>query len=342
MGCFDKNEIYVIAEMSANHNGSLDKALELVHIAKECGADCLKLQTYTADSMTIDCDNDYFRIKHGLWNGYRLYDLYRKAATPYEWHAIIKEECSILGIDFISTPFDKRGVDFLDRIGVETYKIASFENVDIPLIKYIAQKKKNIILSCGMATLEEIEEAYKTMIDEGMCSEQIALLRCISSYPAKEEEMNLNTIVDMRERFGVSVGISDHTVNCWSSIVAVSLGATIVEKHLCLSRKESGVDSAFSLEPSEFREMVDKLKIVSTIKGKVQYGPTKSEEQSMVFRRSIFAVKNINPGELFNENNVRVIRPGFGLKPKYYNELLGKTCTAYIKCGEPIQMNHWR
>ena len=329
-------EPYFIAEMSANHAGSLDTALEIVQAAKESGADCLKIQTYTADTMTIDCDNEYFRIKGGLWDGYKLYDLYKGAYTPWEWQKRIKEECDSVGIDFLSTPFDVTSVDFLEGLGVQAYKIASFELVDIPLIRYVAQKGKPMIISCGMGNIEEIQLAVDTALNEGLGSEQIFLLKCTSEYPASPADMNLLTIPDMASRFDVKIGLSDHSMGSLAAVVGVSLGACIIEKHFCIDRSIKNPDSEFSMEPQEFALMVKDVKEAAKIRGKVNYELTDKERASTVFRRSLFAVKDIKEGEAFTTENVRCIRPGYGIAPKHYNELMGKIAQQHIIRGEPI------
>ena len=326
--------VYVIAEMSANHAGSLDNALEIVRAAKRAGADCLKIQTYTADTLTIDCDNEYFRIKGGLWDGYKLYDLYKEAGTPWEWHDAIQAECKKEGLDFLSTPFDHTAVDFLENMGVEFYKIASFELVDIPLIEYTASKGKPMVISCGMGTPEEIQDAVDACHRQG--NDQIVLLKCCSEYPANYGDMNLATIPDMRERFGVPVGLSDHSMGSIGAVVGVSLGACVVEKHFCLSRAIKNPDSAFSMEPEEFASMVKDIRAAVQIRGKVSYERTASEEASTVFRRSIFTVKDIAEGEPFTKDNVRVIRPGYGMQPKYLKGILGKRAECAILRGTPL------
>lgn len=325
---------YVIAEMSANHAGSFERAKEILHAAKEAGADCIKLQTYTADTLTIDCDNEYFNIGGGTWDGENLYHLYQKAYTPWEWQAELKEEAEKIGLDFLSTPFDKTSVDFLESIGVEFYKIASFELVDIPLIEYVASKGKPIIMSTGMGSLEEIEEAVAAIRKMG--NEQICLLRCASAYPAISDSMNLNTMVDMGKRFDVPVGLSDHSMGSVGAIAAVAMGALVIEKHFCLSRAIENPDSSFSMEPAEFKQMVDNIRTVEKAKGCVHYGATKEEEGNVIFRRSIFAVKDIKKGEKFTEDNIRVIRPGYGLPPKYYKEILGKEALQDVAYGNPL------
>lgn len=326
--------VYIIAEMSANHAGSLDNALEIVRAAKRSGADCLKIQTYTADTMTIDCDNEYFRIKGGLWDGYKLYDLYKEAGTPWEWHQTIKDECEKEGLDFLSTPFDRTATDFLEKLGVAFYKIASFELVDIPLIEYTAAKGKPMVISCGMGSPDEIQDAV------GACrrqeNNQIVLLKCCSEYPANYVHMNLATIPDMRERFGVPVGLSDHSMGSVGAVVGVSLGACVVEKHFCLSRKIKNPDSEFSMEPEGFAAMVKDIRAAAEIRGRISYELTESEKASTVFRRSIFAVKDIAEGEAFTAENVRVIRPSCGLQPKYMSKLLGQRSPRLIKKNSPI------
>ena len=336
MQLFDKirSGVYFIAEMSANHAGSLENALSIVKAAKEAGADCVKLQTYTAETMTIDSDMESFKIKGGLWNGYTLYDLYNKAYTPWEWHRPIKLECEKLGLDFLSTPFDTMAVDFLEELGVEFYKIASFELVDIPLIEYVARLGKPIIISCGMGSIEEIQDALDACRNQG--NMKIILLKCTSEYPANYSNMNLSAISDLSKRFGVKVGFSDHSMGIVAPIVAVSLGACVIEKHFCLSREIKNPDSEFSLEPHEFKEMVESVRIAISAKGKVDYSLSVGEKASTVFRRSIFAVNDIRVGDVFTKENIRVIRPGYGAKPKHYYQLLGTASVKSYLRGEPI------
>ncbi len=338
MNVFDKltSGVYCIAEMSANHAGSLENALGIVRAAKEAEADCLKIQTYTADTMTLDCDSEHFKIKGGLWDGYRLYDLYGEASTPWEWHGAIQEECKKAGLDFLSTPFDPTAVDFLEELGVEFYKIASFELVDIPLIEYAASKGKPMIISCGMGSPEEIQDAADACKRQG--NEQIVLLKCCSEYPASFADMNLATIPDMQKRFGVPVGLSDHSAGSLGAVVGVSLGACVVEKHFCLSRAIKNPDSEFSMEPDEFAQMVADCKAAARIRGRASYALTENEKASTVFRRSLFAVKDIAAGEVFTAENVRSIRPGYGLAPKFYGALLGKKAPRGIKRGEPLSL----
>lgn len=334
---FDMNNLsqtYIIAEMSANHAGSLEYAKQIIHAAKEAGADCIKIQTYTADTLTIDCDNKYFRIDDGTWAGENLYQLYKKAYTPWEWQEELKRETEDLDLDFLSTPFDKSSVDFLEDLGLEFYKIASFELVDIPLIEYIATKGKPIILSTGMGTRGEIEEAVTAIKAQG--NDKIVLLRCASAYPAISDEMNLSTIKDMKEYFGFPVGLSDHSLGSVAAVTAVALGAKVIEKHFCLSRAIENPDSSFSMEPQEFKQMVEDIRLAEKAVGIVKYGPMSQEENSIVFRRSIFAVKNIEAGEKITEENIRIIRPGYGLKPKDYKKVIGMRAKERISYGEPL------
>lgn len=325
---------YVIAEMSSNHAGSLENALKIARAAKEAGADCLKIQTYTADTMTIDCSRDCFRVKGGLWDGSTLYELYNRAHTPWEWHGAIRDECEKLGLDFLSTPYDRSAVDFLEGMDVPCYKIASFELVDLPLIGYAASKGKPLLLSCGMASLQEVGEALQTAYDQG--NHQIVLLKCCSEYPAEFGDMNLAGITGLRERFSLPVGFSDHSPGSVADVVAVSLGACVIEKHLCLSRSIRSADSAFSMEPDEFGRMVEDVRTAVETIGEKTGGIANNEKESLSFRRSVFAVQNIRAGELFTEKNIRIIRPGCGMKPKYYGYALGKRALRDIERGEPI------
>ncbi len=325
---------YIIAEMSANHAGSLSRAKEIIHAAKEAGANCIKIQTYTPDTMTIDCDNKYFQITNGTWKGENLYKLYQKAFTPWEWQAELKEEADKIGIDFFSTPFDKTSVDFLESIGMEFYKVASFELVDIPLIEYIASKQKPIIMSTGMGTLEEIEEAVHAVHNQG--NNNLALLKCSSAYPAITSNMNLKTMVDMKKKFNLPVGLSDHSMGSLGAVTAVAMGASIIEKHFCISRDISNPDSSFSMEVSEFKKMVEDIRNVELAIGKVSYGPSEQEKENVSFRRSIFVVEDIEKGELLTEKNTRIIRPSFGLEPKYYSKVLSMSANTNISKGTPL------
>ena len=333
---FDKvnnGEVYIIAEMSANHGGNLENALQIVRSAASAGADCVKIQTYTADSITIDCDNEFFRIHGGLWDGYKLYDLYTEAGTPYEWHKAIKDECEKCGVDFLSTPFDSTAVDFLDNLGTEAYKIASFELNDIPLIEYTASKGKPMIMSCGMASIEDIQDAVDACKRVG--NDKIILLKCCSEYPANWEDMHLGNIPDMRNRFGVHVGLSDHSFGSLGAVVAVSLGARVIEKHVKIDGIKSA-DSEFSMTMEEFAKMVQDVNNACQIAKGPDYSLSPKEQSSTVFRRSLFAVKDIKVGDEITIENVRSIRPGNGIAPKYLKEMLGKKAKSSIKRGEPI------
>ena len=330
---YNIDETYFIAEMSANHGGNLDIALQIVREAAAAGADCVKIQTYTADTMTLDCDKPDFQIAGGLWDGYNLHDLYKYAATPYEWHEPIKSECEKCGIDFLSTPFDISSVDFLEELGVEAYKVASYELVDIPLISYIASKHKPMIISVGMGSIEEIQDAIDACKSQG--NEQIVLLKCCSEYPAPWKDMKLGNIPDMKLRWGYPVGLSDHSFGSLGAVVGVTLGACVVEKHVKIDGVESA-DSGFSMSMNDFRSMVDDCKNAKLIAAGSDYSLTASEQASTVFRRSIYASTDIKSGDEFTESNVRVIRPGYGLKPKYYEQLIGSIAKRDIAFGERI------
>jgi len=328
--------VYIIAEMSANHIQDFDQAVRILHAAKEVGADAVKLQTYTPDTITINSDAEEFRIRGGtLWDGKTLYDLYREAYMPWEWQPKLKKIADEIGIDLFSSAFDPTSVDFLENeVGVPAYKVASFEIVDIPLIEKIARTGKPLIISTGMATLAEIEEAVQAARRAG--ATQIALLKCTSAYPAPPEEMNLRTIPHMAEAFDVPVGLSDHTMGIAVPVAAVALGACIVEKHFTLSREIPGPDSGFSLEPEEFREMVNAIRIAEKALGKVHYKVGEREAKSRIFRRSLFVVKDIKEGEVFTEEHVRSIRPGYGLPPKFLKDVLGRRAACDIKRGTPL------
>ncbi|MCI9612675.1 MAG: pseudaminic acid synthase [Eubacterium sp.] len=332
-----EKDIYIIAEMSANHAGSLARAKEIIHAAKESGADCVKIQTYTPDTLTIDCDNPYFQINHGAWKGETLYHLYEQAYTPWEWQEALKKEAAGIGIDFFSTPFDNTAVDFLESIGIECYKIASFELVDLPLLSYVAAKGKPIILSTGMADLAEIDEAVQTIRRSG--NNQIVLLRCASAYPAVTDEMHLKTMQNMSQVFGVPVGLSDHSMGSVGAVAAAALGASVIEKHFCLDRKIENPDAAFSMNPSEFCQMVKDVRQAKKAVGKIQYGTTRQEAENIAFRRSVFCIRDLKKGETLTEENIKIIRPGYGLKPKYFQEVLGQTALRDIKRGTPLQMD---
>jgi pseudaminic acid synthase len=326
---------YVVAEMSANHNQQFEQAVRIIHAAKESGAAAVKLQTYTPDTLTIDCENQHFRIGEGtIWEGRNLYDLYGEAYTPWEWQPKLKDIAGELGLDLFSTPFDHTAVDFLEAMDVPAYKVASFEIVDLPLIRRIAATGKPMIMSTGMATLAEIDEAVRTAREAG--ATQIALLKCTSAYPAPPEEMNLRSVPHLAQAFGVPVGLSDHTLGIAVPVAAVALGACIVEKHFTLSRAEPGPDSAFSLEPHEFKAMVEAIRTAELALGEVRYEVTERESASRVFRRSLFVVKDMKAGEVFTAENVRSIRPGYGLHTRYLDEVLGRRAAEDIRRGTPL------
>ena len=331
----DGAPVYVIAELSANHNQRFEDALAIVRAAKEAGADAVKLQTYTADTLTLDSDKEYFRIGKGtIWEGRTLHDLYREAFTPWEWQPKLKAEAEELGLHCFSSPFDETAVDFLETLNVPAYKIASFELVDLPLIECVARTGKPLIMSTGMATRDEIAEAVAAA--RGAGAAEIALLKCTSAYPARHEEMNLRTIPEMNATFGVPVGLSDHTLGSAVPVAAVALGACIIEKHLTLSRATPGPDSAFSLEPAEFKQMVADVRAAEQSLGQPNYTVSEKEEVSRIFRRSLFAVRDVRAGESFTAGNVRSIRPGHGLAPKHLREVLSRTAARDIERGTPL------
>jgi pseudaminic acid synthase len=326
---------YVVAELSANHNQDFDHAVRIIRAAKDAGADAVKLQTYTPDTITIASDREEFRIGGGtIWDGRNLHDLYADAYMPWEWQPKLKKLAEDLGMDCFSSAFDSTAVDFLEEMGVPAHKIASFELVDIPLIQKMARTGKPLIMSTGMATVEEIEEALRSAREAG--ASQIALLKCTSAYPAPAEDMNLRTIPEMARRFGVPVGLSDHTMGIAAPVAAVALGACIIEKHLTLSRSTPGPDSAFSLEPHEFKAMVDAVRIAEESLGEVHFGLSTKEEASRVFRRSLFVVEDVKLGEVFTTANVRSIRPGHGLHTRHLPEILGRSAAREIKRGTPL------
>ncbi|MGA2645149.1 MAG: pseudaminic acid synthase [Candidatus Sulfotelmatobacter sp.] len=328
---------YIVAEVSANHNQKYDQAASIVGAAKHAGADAVKLQTYTADTITFASDSEEFRVSGGtLWDGRTLYDLYAEAHMPWEWQPKLKNQAEELGMDCFSSAFDSTAVDFLEKMGVPAHKIASFELVDLALIQRMARTGKPLIISTGMATVEEIEEALQSAREAG--ATQIALLKCTSAYPAPLEEMNLRTIPEMARRFAVPVGLSDHTMGIAAPVAAVALGACIIEKHLTLSRSIPGPDSAFSLEPEEFKEMVDAVRTAERALGEVHFGLSGKEEASRAFRRSLYLVQDVSQGEAFTTENVRSIRPGNGLHPRHLVEVLGKRAARGIKRGTPL---HW-
>ncbi|MCB0115485.1 MAG: pseudaminic acid synthase [Caldilineaceae bacterium] len=330
----EDHSVFIIAELSANHHQDFEQAVTLIRAAADAGADAIKLQTYTPDTMTIDCRNEYFNIKGTIWEGRNLYDLYGDAYTPWDWQPKLKEIADDLGLILFSTPFDTSAVDFLEDMDVPAYKIASFEVVDLPLIRYIASKGKPIIMSTGMASLSEIEEAVDAIRAEG--NQQLSLLKCTSAYPATPDEMNLRTIPDLAAQFGVPVGLSDHTLDIVVPIAAVSLGARLIEKHLTLSRNDPGPDSAFSLEPAEFKAMVDAVRVTERAMGRVHYDGADSEQKSRAFRRSLFVVQDMEAGAVFTAQNVRSIRPANGLAPKFLPDVIGRTITRSVPRGTPL------
>lgn len=335
----ENSQTFIIAELSANHNHKFDLAIETIKAAKEAGADAIKFQTYTADTITIDCDNDYFQIKHGtLWDGQTLYNLYKQAYTPWDWQPKLKKYAQDIGLICFSSPFDFSAVDFLEEMNIPAYKIASLEIVDIPLIAYIASKGKPIILSSGIATLKDIEEAIAACKKAG--NYNIALLKCTSSYPAPYEDANLLTIANMRETFNIVPGLSDHTIGSAVAIAAVALGAKIIEKHFILDRSLGGPDSAFSMEPHEFKEMVDSIRIVEKSIGTISYDLSPQVLKSREHCRSLFITEKVKAGEIFTKENVRSIRPGYGLQPKYLDSVLGKKARILLEKGTPLSWNY--
>jgi len=327
--------VYVVAELSANHNQDFDQAIRLIQVAKESGADAVKLQTYTPDTITIRSDLEHFQIRGGtLWDGRTLHELYGEAYTPWDWQPKLKRVADDLGLGFFSSAFDSSAVDFLESMGVPAYKVASCELVDVPLLQKISRIGKPLILSTGMATIEEIEEAVKTARQAG--AGKIALLRCTSAYPALPREMNLRTIPELERRFEVPVGLSDHTMDIAVPVVAVALGACIIEKHFTLSRSLKGPDSAFSLEPAEFKAMVEAVRVAEKSLGEIHFGLTDSERSSRVFRRSLFVVQAVRQGEAFSEENIRSIRPGQGLHTRHLPQIVGKRASRDIERGTPL------
>ncbi len=328
---------FIIAELSANHMNDFDIAVKTIEAMKEAGADAIKFQTYTPDTITIDCDNEYFQIKQGtIWDGQVLYDLYEDAFMPWDWQPKLKKIAEDLGLIVFSSPFDKTSVDFLEEMDVPAYKIASYEITDIPLIEYVASKGKPIIISTGIASLEDIEFAIKTCLDAG--NDQIAILKCTSSYPSPFDEINLNVIPALEEKFNVVVGLSDHTMGSEVAIAGVVLGAKIVEKHFTLDRNMDGPDSEFSMEPQEFKQMVDSIRNVEKALGNDNFELTEKMIINQDFSRSLFVVKDMKMGDVITEDNVRSIRPGFGLHPKYLNEILGKKVNTDLKRGIPFEL----
>ncbi len=332
------NKIFIIAEISANHNQKYDVAVESIKAIKDCGADAVKLQTYTADTLTINSNKDNFKIQQGtIWDGKTLYELYQEAFTPWEWQPKLKQYAEELGLICFSSPFDKSAVDFLETMNVPAYKIASFEIVDIPLIEYTASKGKPVIISTGIATEEEIKDAVEAC--RRMGNNQIALLKCTSEYPASIEDANLKMIPALAEKYNTVAGLSDHTLGTIVPVTAAALGAAIIEKHFILDKKLGGPDSSFSLEPSEFKRMIDEIRQVEKILGEVKFELSDKTKRSRVFARSLFVVKDIRAGEKFSEENVCSIRPSHGLPPKFLKEILGKKASKNIERGTPLDWN---
>ncbi|HDK7138020.1 pseudaminic acid synthase [Clostridium botulinum] len=335
----DNSKTFIIGEISANHNGSFDNAVKLIKAAKDAGVDAIKLQTYTADTITINCNNEHFQIKQGtLWDGRTLYDLYKEAYMPWEWQPKLKKIAEEEGLICFSSPFDKTAVDFLEDMDVPAYKIASFEITDIPLIEYVASKGKPIIISTGIATMTDIELAINACKRAG--NNEIIFLKCTSAYPSPLEDVNLKTIPNIKETFDVIAGLSDHTLGIEVPIAAVTLGAKVIEKHIILSRKDGGPDATFSLEPHELKNMVQSIRNIEKAIGKVTYGLTEKQQKSREFSRSLFIVKDIKVGEKFTKENVKSIRPAFGLHPNYINDIIGKTCMENFKKGTPLKWEY--
>ena len=334
----EDNPTFIIAELSANHMNDFDVAVKTIEAMAEAGADAVKFQTFTPDTITIDCDNEYFKIKQGtVWDGQILHELYEDAYMPWDWQPKLKKIAENLGLIVFSSPFDKTSVDFLEGIDVPAYKIASFEITDIPLIEYVASKGKPVIISTGIASFEDIELAVKTCLDAD--NDKIALLKCTSSYPAPLEEINLNTIPDIKEKFNVVVGLSDHTLGGEVSTAAIALGSNIIEKHFILDRTMGGPDSEFSMEPDDFKQMVDSIRNVEKALGKISYELSDKMKANREFSRSLFAVRDMKKNEVITEENVHSIRPGFGLHPKYLKEILGKKVNKDLKKGTPFELN---
>ena len=329
--------VYIIAEISANHNGSYEKAIQLIEHCSDAGVDAIKLQTYTPDTLTINVDTDMFMVKgENLWKNRSLYDLYSEAQTPWEWHSDLKRTANDLGLELFSSPFDPSAVDFLNELGVPAYKIASFEITDTNLIEYIASKRKPMLLSTGMATLAQIESAVKVAKSSADDENSLLLFKCVSAYPAPPESMNLNSIPYISNVFDVPVGLSDHTLGNEIPIAAVALGAVAIEKHVTLSRKDDGPDSAFSTEPAEMKKLVQQIRNVEKGLGNVFFGPTKWEKENVQFQRSLFVTEDIKSGCKFTHDNVKSIRPGYGLPPSYLDEIIGMAASEDIKKGTPM------
>ena len=333
----EKEPQFIIAEMSGNHNQSLERALKIVNAAAKAGVDAIKLQTYTANTMTLEVHEKEFFIneKKSLWEGESLYNLYKKAYTPWEWHKPIFDRCKKLGLIAFSSPFDESAVDYLEKLDVPCYKIASFENTYLSLIKKAASTGKPLIISTGMATVSELEEAVETARNAGC--KNLILLKCNSGYPSAHEETNLLTIPHMRDLFGCQVGLSDHSLGIGAALASVAFGATVIEKHFTLSRADGGVDAKFSIEPNEMKNLVAEVNRAHKALGSIRYGPTKTEAQSKIFRRSLYISQDVKAGELLTKENVRIVRPGFGLAPKYFGAVLGKKILKDMNKGTPVK-----
>lgn len=330
---------YVIAEMSANHNGQLSNSLKIIDQAKKCGADAIKIQTYKPDTITLRSFNDEFLIKEGLWKGYTLYDLYQEAHTPWEWHKELFDYAAKKEITLFSSPFDNTAVDLLEDLNCPAYKIASFEIIDLPLIRYAASTGKPIIISTGMASKDEISEAIQTAIEAGC--QQLAILLCVSGYPASSKDYNLRTISDMTKEFQVVVGLSDHTLSNITALSSISLGASLIEKHFTIDKKSGGPDDSFSLEPKEFKSLCTDCREAWEALGKVNYGIKDAEKQNLKFRRSLYFVKNLKKGEKIDEKSIKSVRPGFGISPKYYDEIIGKRLKVNVQSQTPVKLNYF-
>lgn len=340
IGNFDfsqNKETYIVAELSANHNQDIKIALDTIKAAKEIGCNAVKIQTYTPDTMTIDCNQKDFLIKGTIWEGDRLYSLYQKAYTPWEWHKELFDFAKKIGITIFSTPFDKSSVDFLEKLDVPSYKIASFEITDIPLVKYVAKKNKPIILSTGIAEKEDIDLAVSTILDEG--NSEIILLQCTSSYPAPLDQANLNLITQLKNDYNLITGLSDHTLGYLCPVIAVTLGARLIEKHFILDKSIGGPDSSFSLDKNEFKLMIDKIRNTEKALGKASYALTNKQLEGKYFSRSLYIVKDVKKGDMVTKENIRSIRPGFGLHPKYYDSVLNKKFTEDLKKGTRLSLN---
>ena len=332
-----ESKVFIIAELSANHNGSLETAIETIHAAKRAGADCIKLQTYTADTITIDCDKDDFIIKDTIWNGRKLYDLYKEAYTPWEWHFKLFEIAREIGLECFSSPFDKTSVDLLESLNTPAYKIASFEITDIPLIEYVASKGKPVIISTGIAEIEDIELALDAC--RRMGNNDIALLKCTSSYPAPIKEANMVMVKDLANRFNIISGLSDHTIGSIVPIVATSLGAKIIEKHFILDRSIGGPDASFSMNEKEFTDMVNLIREAEISLGIIDYNLTTKQKKGKEFSRSLYFMNDLKAGDIITENDIKSIRPGFGLHPKFFNEIIGKKVKKNMFFGDRVKLN---